>query len=426
MKHLFRSALVLLALLGAQIPCPAAEDARSRIEAVLARARLETAAESSTLAAELLALGPRVEHDLFDAFVREIETSGRVTGPRVQTLLAAFDSLGATRWRPILFETFDAAPGLATVRATYAIVGRSGDGQDVPIALYAAKVDRESTLRAELVAAMSAILLRDAAAFGTVESVVSAVTEDLRSALVEAVERTKKPAAARLIARWIEKRPEMRRECLPYLSRLSLSLDGPFPTDIVAPVRALVEAGYEETIHEAVLCAGRLGDSDAVPALIRCLKEGEYALREEALWALHEISGLKMNENPIPWADWFESETRWWANESRRAFAALTGGTKAEKMATLADVSHLCAWRDKLAAEIVIALDDLDEEIALRTATELERLRSKAAVPALLDAMAGDRPAVAAAAHRALVAITRRELPEDPLLCRDVLVSRGR
>ena len=423
MQRLFLTLLALAALLGATSSVQAAEDVRTQIEAVLARAR--TGNSASALAAELVQLAPRIEGDAFDALVREVEATHQVTGPRTGVLLAAFEALGASRWRPVLFEKLDAAAGLPTVRATYAIGGRSGDGQDVPTALYAARYDHDLDARAELVSALTAVLVRDTAAFGTAESMASAVETSLRPVLVEAVELTRKPAAAQVLARWIEKRPEMRRECLPHLSRLSLSLDGPLAPEILAPVRQLVEAGNEETIHEAVLCAGRLRDSDAIPALIRCLREGEYGLRSEAVWSLHEISALKLDEDPIPWTDWYESETRWWTKQSRGAFAALTKGTKAEKMATLTDVSRLCAWREKLAQEIVIALDDSDEEVAVRTAGELERLRSKVAIPALLDALAGDRPAVAAAAHRALQAITARDLPEDPLACRELLVARG-
>ncbi len=425
MQPLLRILLATAVLLGVQPGAFAVEDVRTQIETVLARARADSPASTSALAAELVQLAPGVERDLFDALAREIETTHEVSGPRTAVLVTAFDALGGNRWRPVLFEKLDAVAGLTTVRATYAIVGRAGDGQDVPTALYAAKYDQSLTARNELVKALTAVLLRDAAAFGTVESMASAVDPSLRPVLVEAIELTKKPVAAQILARWIEKRPEMRRECLPHLSRLSLALDGPLAPEILAPVRQLVEMGTEETIHEAVVCAGRLRDSDVIPALIRCLREGEYGLRAEALWSLQEISGLKLDEDPIPWTDWHDSETRWWSKRSRNAFAALTQGTKADKMAVLTDVSRLCAWREKLAAEIVIALDDADEEVATRTACELERLKSKVAIPALLDALAGDRPGVAAAAHRALEAIAARELPEDALLCRDLLVARG-
>jgi HEAT repeat protein len=91
-------------------------------------------------------------------------------------------------------------------------------------------------------------------------------------------------------------------------------------------------------------------------------------------------------------------------------------------MATLCAVSKLYGWRERVVAEITIALDDADTDVALLTVCQLERLGSKVAVPALIDALSGGRPSIATAAHEALESITKRKLPEDPLACREALV----
>ncbi len=396
----------------------------SRIESVLTRAIDKDALRTNALARELVAFGPLAERPLFDALVNEASVAPELTSARADLLLSTFEVMGTARWRPLLFGKTDAAPGAGAIRSVCAIAGRAGSAEDLPLILRAAGMDHDAECRDALIVAVTSILKRDDAGFGTIESAVLTVRPELRSALVRAVERTQMPKAALMLARWIDTRRDMRTECLPHLARLSLSLDKPLPSDVVASVRALVEDGDEVTMRDAVLCIGRLGDSDAIPALIRCLREGEFGLRSEALWALHNITGLKLCEDPISWTSWYESEADWWSRDSRVAFAMFTSGSKAEKMAVLNVVSRLHAWRDRLSSEIAIALDDPDVDVATLTASELQRLDSSLVIPALIDALAGDRPTVAKAAHAALESITKRKLPEDSLACRDALVPQ--
>lgn len=337
------------------------------LESILERAESASSETRGILAKELVDLGSSIDGRLFDALVEDAARGRDFKTARPDVLLRAFVAMGPARWRPVLASRLDSAQPVSAVKAILAIEERAGYAEDLPLALYAAGLDRDGVCHASLETTLLCILLRDSAGFGTIDSTIPGVSVELRSIVVRAVEQTKKPAAAVLLARWIASRREMRSECLPHLARLSLSLDKPLSPDVIGPVRALVEDGDETIVREAVLCAGRLGDTDVVPALIRCLKEGEFGLRMDALWALRSISGLKFSEDPAEWTRWFEAESRFWADESRDSFARLVAGSKAEKMATLCAVSKLYGWRERIVAEITIALDDADTDVALLT-----------------------------------------------------------
>jgi hypothetical protein len=423
----FVRARLLAALLAAcvivLVPTAARADVKANIAGILAQASAVNDTRNVALAKQLVELGTQADSELFDELARECSVEQNRAGPRWAVLLHAFGAMNPQRWRPLLAAKLANGDKLAALAPIFAIEGRCGGAEDVPFVLQTAGFDHDGVRRTELEETLTRILLRQPPAFDAVDDAVPALPPELRLSLIRAVEATRQPRAALLLSRWIEFRREMRLECLPYLSRLSLALPKPLSPEVQAPVTALVESGDEATLSEALLCAGRLGDYEVIPALIRHLKEGEFRVRAEAHWALRTISGLKYGDDPREWSQWFELESRWWNNNSRQAFTLLARGSRAEKVEALRQVSTLHAWRDRAAAEVVVALCDDDAFIATMAATELRRLDSELAVPALVDALSEGRPAVAEAARAALQSITKRELPSDPQAVHELLVQ---
>jgi hypothetical protein len=422
----FVRARVLSAMLAAcaiaAVPVAARADVATSIDAVLAQASAVSDARNVALAKQLVELGSSADAALFDELSKECADPRTRTGPRAAVLLHAFDAMGPQRWRPVLVAKLGAGDKPAALGPIFAIEGRCGAAEDLPFVLRSAGFDHEGARHAELEESVTRILLRQPSAFDVVDSAVTTLAPELRVPVIRAVEATRQPRAAQLLSHWIEFRSEMRLECLPYLSRLSLALPRPLPPEVLAPVTALVESGDEATLNEALLCAGRLGDYEVIPALIRHLREGEYGVRAEAHWALKSITHLSYGDDPREWSTWFELESRWWSYSSRQAFMQLARGTRVEKVEALRQVSALHAWRDRAASEVAIALCDDDAFIATLAATELRRLDSEVAVPALVEALSSGRAGVTEAARAALQSITKRELPSDPEAIHELLV----
>jgi hypothetical protein len=115
--------------------------------------------------------------------------------------------------------------------------------------------------------------------------------------------------------------------------KLGVELKKPLPEEVLGPVRRLLTDPDPQVVSAALVTAARLDDFDAIPSMIECLRATHAGVRSNALWALRKLTDLKLGERPAAWTDWFTLETQWWEIESARAFARLSNGTKAEKVA---------------------------------------------------------------------------------------------
>jgi hypothetical protein len=430
-KHALLSGLVVaLTALGvtseaAAAPArPAPVDGRT-VEAVLARADRPDSPSVALLAQDLIDLGTAALPKVLDALVLEAQRPNGLSSRRARVVYATCALAGSARWRPIVERWIVPGCSRATLSATYALCAECGYAPEMSFLVRAAASDADGACREDLQRAMTSILVRDPAAFGPLDSLVGTAPASVRPTIVAAVEATKNPDAALLFARWIGARRDLRLIVLPHLARLALVLDKPVADEIQMPVRMLLEQVDGETLPEAIVCAGRLQDYAAVPALTRWLREGDAGVRANALWSLRRISGLVLDEDPALWVKWFADESAWWEHESANAFLALRTGTRAEKMKALRAISCLHAWRDKLVDPVAVLFEDEDPELSVYGARMLGRLGSRLAVPVLLDALESPVESLSDAAHAALEVIAGKKLPGDVLACRELLGARS-
>jgi hypothetical protein len=411
-RELIRN-LCLVAMAGAATAAPTLQSAgeAERVESVLARASAPDSPAPAVIAISLSALGPSALPAMFDALSREIAKSDASESRRAQVLLAAFEHESTAQWRPPVESAI--APG-PTALAALAVVGRCGRAPEIPIALRCAELDTTRASTAQLEQALTELLARDGAAFPALDAHMNSVPADLHVSMVRAVVAAKKVDGAALLARWAEQRPSLRCDALPRLGSLGLELKKPLPEEVLGPVRRLLSDQDPQTVSTALVTAARLDDFDAIPNMIESLHAAHPGVRSNALWALRQLSGLELGTGSAGWSNWFAMESKWWEIESARAFARLSTGTKAEKVAVLSSISRLRAWRHTLAARSAVALTDSDADTAMLAAQTLQRLRSEAPVPELIDALAHTDARVSRAAWDALKAITRQSLPADP------------
>jgi hypothetical protein len=411
-------AIAALAFLSLPLAAAGTGD-RPTVESILARADQPDAPSPQLLAQDLIDLGTTAFPKAFDALVLEARQADGLSSRRARVVFAACSIAGPVRWRPIVEARATRGAAEATFQAAYALCGACGTSSEIDLLLHTVVLDDPAVENAEFQRASTDILLRDTTGFTTLDALVGTVPLRVQSALASGVESTKRPEAATMLARWIGTRRELRLVALPHLSRLALALEKPFPEEVLQPVRTLLEQVEGETLPDAIICAGRLGDYAAIPHLARWLRDGDAGVKADALWSLRQISGLVLDEDPSRWQSWYASESSWWDNDSRAAFESLRSGTRIEKVDALRAIAGLHAWRDKLAEHVALLLDDQDVELAGYAARMLGRLGSRATVGPLLEALAN--PGCAQAAHGALEAITKKKLPLDPAACRDAL-----
>jgi len=389
--------------------------AAGRFEAVLSRAGGPYGGDAVDLAREILDLGNDAVDRSFDALAREIDRGAETSSdsPRLVVLWTVFDLAGRARWRPVIDRRLDASPGHGVLAASTTILRDGGTAQDLDLLLRAGQLDLAGECREEFQAAVTQILSRDANGFGVLEATIPLDQEHVWPAVVAGVEDTRRARAAEVLVHWIERHKVLRLACLQHLSRLALSLPKPFPEDWVTGLRSLLERGESDTLPDLLVCLGRLEDDASIPLYLRWLKEGEHAVRKNALWALQYTTRLTFDEDPKAWLVWWRDESTWWEKESVSAFASLRRGTKAEKVAALNAIDVRRTGRHRLAAEVAPALRDRDPDVACLAAFQLGNLGSPVVVDDLIDALGSTTASLERAAHEALERIARRKLPED-------------
>lgn len=422
MKLLAAHALFLV--LGLALAAPArSEDppARDAFTEILGRAAKADDAARSSLAFEIVGLGGDVIQRSFDELVADARANGEVGGPRAQVLLEVFAHVGPFHWRSVVAPALGAAPDAAILRVVTSVVGRSGVADDVPTLLRVSALDAPGACTRELEDAVRDLLLRDEGGFEVLGSGLPVERPEACEPFVVGVERTLRPRAALTLARWVERHATLRRTSLQHLSRLALHVPKPVHEDVLAVIRPLLERGDSSQLAPLLVCLGRLEDEASIPQFLRWLKEGDRGVRQNALWALQTTTGLRFEEDPRAWNTWWNSESKWWDEESTKTFSMLRRGTKAEKIAALNAIDMRRTGRHRLAAEVAPVLEDRDVDVALAAARELNHLGSFVAAAELASALESPEARLVESAHAALEAIAKRTLPTDAAECRRAL-----
>jgi hypothetical protein len=179
-------------------------------------------------------------------------------------------------------------------------------------------------------------------------------------------------------------------------------------------VRDVLAGADSESLRAAIVASGRMEDADAIPHLIAILRTGSTGPGTDAVWSLERITGLRLGREVQRWDAWYAREQDWWREESSAAFAALDGGSRAERVTALLAIGKLQGWRHKLAAEVAPSLQDPDPEVARLAAQVLRNLGSRYVGAALVRALERPESAVVREVWRALRSTTRKDLPSDP------------
>lgn len=415
-------ALASLVLAAATLVSPArGGDASTEGDAfarILARAETVAPSERESLAYDVVALGGNVVERSFRELVANARAGGDGTGARDTVVRAVLRQVGPLRWRSILGSALDAAPDRAVLESACRVVGDAGFAQDLGLLVTVVRLDEGRACRDDVEDAVQRLLVRDLSGFEAVGALLPVEDEDACAPFVAGVERTRRVEAASALAAWAERHSTLRRTCLQHLSRLALALPKPVPDEIATTLRPLLERGDPVTLPFVIVCLGRLQDDASIPQFLRWLKEGEQAVRANALWALQYVTNLRLGEDPKAWHTWYADETAWWERSAYATFSMLRRGTKAEKVAALNAIAERRTGRHRLAAEVAAATEDRDPEIVALAAHRLGELGSAVAVPVLLDVLDTAHPACAEAAHAALRRITGRDLPAEPAACR--------
>jgi len=267
-------------------------------------------------------------------------------------------------------------------------------------------------LRAGFSAAMGNILARDAAALAQVRALVSESPPGLAGPIVEALASQGSGAATRILADLLGRSPGLDPLLLARLAeRGRLRESG--AESVFESVRRYLKKSDPMLVYAAVLACGHLGDDGAVETLIDLLAHADERLRRGVFVALRRISGLALGQDAARWTSWYRTETRWWEGEAEGLLLRIERGRGLEFVRAAREALEHRLFRDRIAEAFAQTLQRGGDEEVLLACRALEQLRSRLAVPGLIECLERDDPLVRRAAWKALRAITGVELPPE-------------
>ncbi|HUR27961.1 MAG TPA: HEAT repeat domain-containing protein, partial [Planctomycetota bacterium] len=423
-----------LALAAPSVHAPGDDEFAWKVEQIL---RSEPGLSERALAAALEQLGPRGVPALFVTLGRgalsPLEPLGApepLLEPQRRALLSAAKRMPeACR---VHAATLAAAEALRAERpAAVVVLGEIGDARDLPLLFALTRPvpepadpaaphgqPRESQplgddQAAGFQRAVELVLARDPFAYREIESPFLAADNQLQLLAIQAITNVGTLPALELFSRLLGARPQVDQQLLTSLSRVASSHAAPFDGAIADRVRVYLHSSSAESQREAALVAGKLEDVDALPFLIALLGHENRGVRQNAYWSLRKITGLGFKDVPQAWTPWLEQQTQWWRETAPDLFAELASADRPRALSIVQSLARRRFPRHALAAELARALGHQDAEVRRLTCFALAQLRSRAAVPDLVDRFEDPDPEVRKEALRAARAISGLDLPPE-------------
>lgn len=267
-------------------------------------------------------------------------------------------------------------------------------------------------LRASFAATLADVLRRDPLALEQIPGLFSESPPGLASSMIEGVAELPGARATQVLARLLGRVPGLDGLLLGRLAQRGGSAD--LCDDFVLDgVRRYLRHSDPSLVATACRAVAVLGDDGAVEELIVLVERGEERVRVAAGEALGTLSGLAFGLDVERWSTWHREELRWWSERADSQLARVEGTRGQEFVRAVREVLEHRLHRNRIAESFVQVLGRRDPGEVLLACRALGELRSRVAVPALIECLERGEPALREAAWQALRAITGEDLPAE-------------
>jgi HEAT repeat protein len=384
------------------------------------------------LVAELAGLGPAAAPAFLAFLCGELEGDATFGALEQSALLGALAAQPEGVVLAELRQSCAADASLSRRLVGLRVLERQASARAVPtwLALAGAfePLERRSALVAEpLRRALARILGAGDEAPRALEGLLRELDPGLFPVLVDALAGARRPEGARILVRLCELRPEpeVERAALAAATALAAEGDATLCLEVGLAVRERLLAADPALRAQAAESALRIGEQEAVPALIELLEDDERRVQRQARASLEGLTGQRLGYAAEPWRRWYAEQERWLAQEGEHLLASLDGGSRAEAARALGELGQRRLFRDELVEPLAGALERPEAELVVAACAALQQLGSPRAALRLVDRLDDSDERVREAAWQALRALTRVELPQDSEPWRRLLERRG-
>lgn len=287
----------------------------ARVEALLDQLKKEPPAPAGQVTRELVRMGPSVVPCLVAAFEGASESAQEAI---TAALAQSKDETVFPYLTRLVAESQDAAMKTVALR----LYGRLGEPKAL-VTLVSLMDEIQPEIRRQGGASVELILERypTEETYYTLERLIRRTQGETKACLIEAISRAGSPYGLELLVDLLG-----RDQALDpvIISRVVASAQAGYPDELLPKLQDLLYRDDPALRREAALALGRLRDFPSTVYLVDLLSDENRGVRENALWALRNISGLNFPADPDRWSQWFEHTL---AEQERRQRPGTTADT---------------------------------------------------------------------------------------------------
>jgi HEAT repeat protein len=400
------------------------------------RAVRQAGADGSALLAQLAAPGVDAIAPLFDILVQErVPHVDPQDAPQIlstaqrELLLAALAKLPREPLRAALERRLPKPPAVADARMRIAmlrvlsVIGTSAD-----LSRLAGLAPREQdgltpVAASALRSAYAGILRREPAILATGLRLLKGCDDDAASEFLSALGELREKRALPLLEDCMRTQPQLAQQAIGLVAILGPSDDTDYDRRVALWLAEHLDPERSEWTRASVRALGALDDGHQVPALLAQLESDHPGVREVALAALRRVSGLQLHDSAETWREWYAGECAWLESRQPDAERELGSEHDAEVARALDECAAHRIFRDERAPAVLGVLESGSPAMRVLSCATLARLGSRRALPALVERISDDDPALAQAAWRAACELSGRELARDSSQAREQLAD---
>lgn len=383
-------------------------------------------AEPKELLGRLTAPGADAIAPLLDILIEErvpraapADAPQLLSAPQRELLLAALARLPRPSLRAELERRLAPADELAGAElrlAALRVFAAAGQSADLPrLSALAPRTDDELPVPAAeaLRAAYAAILRGEPGLLSRGLALLRGCDDAAASQMLFALGDLRDKRALPLLEDCTRSRPELAQQAIGLLAQLGPSDDPDFDRRVAAWLAGQLDFARTEWTRAALRALGVYDDGRQVPALLEQLDAPHPGLREAALDALRRVSGLKLGGSAPAWREWYADESAWQESGEPAARLELASNQDARVARALDEFAAHRLFRDERVQAVLEVLENGSPAMRVLACSTLARMGSQGALPALVENISSERPALAEAAWRAACALSGQTLPRS-------------
>lgn len=299
------------------------------------------------------------------------------------------------------------------------VLGHAGRANDLmqlfELALPSSELALERPMARALERAVAALVRRVPEAIEQLIQLRRITRSELFPSLIAAVGAAGDPRGLAYLAEVLYWSEPLALDVLSQVPRLGPSGEVSLDEPMRARLRVFLAPDRPGHCRAAITALTALLDLESVGTFIGLLSAEDRGLRENAHWALKQLTGLAYSPTPETWSRWHQSELSWMVRSRAPEFHRLLQGDAAEAADALRTIlvhpfarGELCATLPELLKSRHATL----RELACRSLGELEVV---SATEKLVWTLEDPVVEVRQAAHAALRRLTRLDLPLEPI-----------